>query len=451
MPPDCFIGVDVGTSGCRVLAIDADAGVLARAEAALPPPRRVGAHGVEQDPWLWWRALRRVLRDLAARLRRHRPAALCLDGTSATVLLAAPDGNPLGPALMYNDARSRAEADRVARQAPGDAPARGPTSSLAKCLHLSARVNPPSGSLVLHQADWLLGRLTGRFGVSDWNNALKLGYDPARECWPGWLSGLGLELIRLPRVFPPGTPVAGLSPESARATGLPDGMRVAAGTTDSTAAVLATGIRRQGDAVTCLGSSLVLKILAPGPVTSPPHGVYSHRFGGLWLVGGASNSGGAVLRRFFTDAQMAELSRRLRPEQPSGLDYYPLPAPGERFPVSSPDLAPRLTPRPEDDLRFFQGLLEGIAAIEAEGYRLLHALGAPAPTRVLTIGGGAGNQGWERIRQRLLGVAVTAARHRDAAYGSALLALASSRGSDAAPYRHPCSFGASPPGVAAQR
>ncbi|HDO34643.1 MAG TPA: carbohydrate kinase, partial [Chromatiales bacterium] len=105
-----------------------------------------------------------------------------------------------------------------------------------------------------------------------------------------------------------------------------------------------------------------------------------------------------------------------------GLGYYPLLAPGERFPIADPDLAPRLTPRPADDARFFQGLLEGIARIEARGYRLLAELGAPYPVSVRTVGGGARNAPWRRIRERLLGVPVPASEHEDAAYGAALLA-----------------------------
>jgi sugar (pentulose or hexulose) kinase len=152
------------------------------------------------------------------------------------------------------------------------------------------------------------------------------------------------------------------------------------------------------------------------------YGVYSHRLGDLWLVGGASNSGGAVLRQFFTDDELAALSEGIDPVRPSPLDYYPLPRPGERFPLADPTLAPRLGPRPAERAAFLHGLLEGIARIEALGYRRLAELGAPFPTRVLTTGGGAGNPAWTAIRARQLGVPVTAVTDCDAAYGSALLA-----------------------------
>jgi sugar (pentulose or hexulose) kinase len=140
-----------------------------------------------------------------------------------------------------------------------------------------------------------------------------------------------------------------------------------------------------------------------------------------------SNSGGAVLRRYFTPAEIERLSARMQPGRPTGLDYYPLPAPGERFPEYNPQLPPRLAPRPADDAVFFQGILEGIAAIERRGYRLLEELGAPYPLRVYSVGGGAGNAAWRVIRETLLGVPVEVAEHQDAACGAALLARRGAR------------------------
>ena len=83
----------------------------------------------------------------------------------------------------------------------------------------------------------------------------------------------------------------------------------------------------------------------------------------------------------------------------------------------------RHEPRPEDDARFFQGLLEGIAAAEAMGYRRLADLGAPPLRSVRTVGGGAANHAWSRVRARVLGMPLTEASSTEAAYGTALLAL----------------------------
>ncbi len=426
MRTSAYIGIDLGTSGCRALAIDRHGRELAQAARPLPSPRRGPDGHSEQDPALWWDALVEILKELQDRLGRYRPVALAVDATSGTLLLTDRDGRPLGPALMYDDARHAGQLDRIAAVAPPDAAVHSASSGLAKLLGLAATHARDPIRYALHQADWVLGRLTGRFGVSDENNCLKLGYDAAARRWPAWLgpAGLGVPGDWLPEVLPAGAPVAPLHRSAAQATGLPEGILVCAGTTDSTAASLAAGIRRPGDGVTVLGSTLVVKLLCARPVWAPEYGVYSHRLGDCWLAGGASNSGGAVLAGLFSEQEMTALSAELRPEERTGLDYYPLAHPGERFPVNDPAWAPRIEPRPPEPARFFQGLLEGIAEIERQGYERLRLLGAPAPRQVRTIGGGARNQAWRRIREIRLGVPVSNARHQQAAYGSALLALA---------------------------
>jgi sugar (pentulose or hexulose) kinase len=142
----------------------------------------------------------------------------------------------------------------------------------------------------------------------------------------------------------------------------------------------------------------------------------------LWLAGGASNAGGGVLRQYFSDKQLLELSQLIHPDTDSPLDYYPLPKPGERFPYNDPNLAPRLAPRPADDVEFLHGLLQGLSRIEAEGYALLAELGATPLKTVTSCGGGANNAAWKQIRQRLMGVPVSTAIHGEAAYGTAILA-----------------------------
>jgi len=185
---------------------------------------------------------------------------------------------------------------------------------------------------------------------------------------------------------------------------------------------LTTGATQTGTGVTSLGSTLVIKVLSNQPVFDASHGIYSHRLGNHWLAGGASNTGGAILKQLFTHCDIHRYSRLLAPDHPTDLDYYPLPAPGERFPIADPALLPQLTPRPSSDRVFFQGILEGLARIEAEGYRLLHACGAPVLEQVLTVGGGAYNTRWETLRMMKLGVPVSRAPHSEAAFGAARLA-----------------------------
>lgn len=417
----CFIGIDLGTSGCRGVAIDSGARTVAERSLSLPAPDTPQPGHCQQNPRHWWGAVVEILTQLSRACRGYTPAAIAVDGTSSTLLLSDPRGEPLTPALMYNDSRSGDQLHRLRNLAPAESPVLSAGSSLAKLLHLHAQgVTGPF--CVLHQADWILGKLCDRYPVSDENNALKLGYDPIRREWPAWMKLLDLPPGCLPEVHPSATPIGRLTRELATKTGLTNRPGIVTGTTDSTAAFLATGAGEIGDAVTSLGSTLVLKILSERPIFAAEYGVYSQRLGDRWLVGGASNSGGAVCRAFFNDQEMERLSEEIDPNRESGLDYYPLLTPGERFPINDSRLPPRLSPRPTDDARFFQGLLEGLTRIEQEGYALLHRLGAPKPRRVLTLGGGSVNEPWRRLREIALKIPVERAAQQAAAYGTALLA-----------------------------
>ena len=132
-----------------------------------------------------------------------------------------------------------------------------------------------------------------------------------------------------------------------------------------------------------------------------------------------------MLVSFFSTDALNELSARIDPEQPSGLDYYPLIKPGERFPVNDPALPPRLDPRPEDDAVFLHGMLEGIARIEARAYAELHSLGSPMPKRIFTAGGGAKNPAWSAIRAKMLPAPLVSSDEAEASIGVARLCLTS--------------------------
>lgn len=430
-PLPLFIGIDLGTSGCRAIAIDAQGGIHAEAAVELPAPIRTDTH-IEQAPQLWWSAVCECLESLTAHIDAGRVQAIAVDGTSATLLLTDAQGDPLGPALMYNDTRASAQAKVIARVAPANTAAQGASCALAKLLWLTENGFSKTATHVTHQADWVAGKLCAQIGFSDYNNALKLGFDAEHKTWPSWLSKLDIPRNLLPKVVAPGTPIGCISENLARRFGLPESTHIVAGTTDSTASFMATGACEIGEAVTALGSTLVVKVIAEQPIFAAEYGVYSQPLmvegQQRWLVGGASNSGGAVLRQHFSDEQLQALSAQLIPDQPTGLDYYPLPSVGERFPVNDPQLKPRLEPRPvsgpDGDRLFFQGMLEGIANIEAQAYRLLSELGAPHPVSLRTTGGGAKNAAWTQIRQQYVQTHMLTARHTEAAFGCALLATA---------------------------
>lgn len=417
------LGIDIGTSGVRTAVIDSEGRLcgMARAPHMDQNPERIDANG-------WWTAVENCLRAQTADLKERGIdpgdiAAAAVDGTSGTIVLIDADLRPVTRALMYNSAGFEDEARRIAGHAPESHITRGSNSALARLLRLQDEDAEGEAAWLCHQADFVLAKLMGVTGHSDHNNALKTGYDPVTEAWPDWFAAAGIRTELLPDVLAVGTPVSRIDPRIATELGLSDQLVLHAGTTDSIAAFLATGASGPGTAVTSLGTTLALKILSDQRIDDPAIGLYSHRIGDMWLAGGASNTGGGVLMNFFTREQLTALSQQIDAESESGLDYYPLSGPGERFPVNDPELEPRLVPRPDDDALFLHGLLEGIARIEARGYRALEKRGAPRPTRLLTAGGGAKNETWRRIRSRVLGIDIEDAPQDEAAVGVARLCL----------------------------
>jgi len=159
---------------------------------------------------------------------------------------------------------------------------------------------------------------------------------------------------------------------------------------------------------------LVLKLASEHPVFAPEYGLYSHRIGDLWLAGGASNTGGAVLAQFFTAREIRDNSRRINPSIVSGLDYYPLTTPGERFPINDPTFEPRMTPRPDDDA--------------VRRYRQNRSAWLPAHGRIWRAATDLRYDGRRRRNKRdlelsMLGVPVLTSESKEAAVGVARMAL----------------------------
>ena len=416
------LGIDIGTSGVRIAALNEGGDVVAQAAVATAAPDRDGSD-ITQDPMVWWRGVETAFAELGQHIKLASVGVVGVDGTSGTVLAIDAGGRPLAPARMYNEPCSWQAVEAIAAHAPVTSAARGNSSALGRALKLQALGTHP----ILHQADWIAAQLTGRFNVSDENNALKTGYDPVARRWPEWIAATGMAMAMLPDVVPAGTVIGRCGTVLAKQLGLPAPALVIAGTTDGCAAFLATGADQLGDGVTSLGSTLVLKLLSGRPVFAPDYGIYSHRIGDMWLAGGASNTGGAALLQHFTAGQMRLLEPQLDPDRETGLNYYPLPGTGERFPINDGAMTSRVTPRPPGDAQFLQGLLEGIAAAEALGYARLAEAGAPLLSSLRTVGGGAANKAWTEIRQRKLPVPFRPARSEAAAAGVARLALKAMR------------------------
>lgn len=412
------LGIDVGTSGIRT-AVVGEAGeviAMARADHLAQSDTRIDANH-------WWHAVQTCIFQQVQTLRDmgHSGRDICsvaVDGTSGTMVLTDDRLRPVTQALMYNSKGFDAEAELIAAHAPNSHITQGSGSALGRAMRLVSEDSGRHARHLLHQADFIGAKLLGKGGFSDHNNALKTGFDPETEQWPDWIGNV-LPADLLPKPVPVGTALGTVAADVATTLGLSPDVLVHAGTTDSIAAFLAASPLEAGSAVTSIGSTLAVKLLSHTRVDAPDIGLYAHRLGDTWLIGGASNTGGAVLAHFFTLDELERLTAKIDPSVATGLDYYPLIKPGERFPINDPNLAPRLNPWPENDVTFLHGLLEGIAAIEARCYDEIEARGGGYPKQVFSAGGATKNPVLSHIRQSLLRCPMTQAQNLEAAIGAA--------------------------------
>lgn len=430
-----FLGIDVGTSGVRALATTDCGEVLAieNVDFALRSEPSLNGHH-EQDPGEWWRSVCQATGRLMDQLKRLGLAAdalrgAAIDGTSGTLVALDAAGLPIRPALMYNDSRGAEQAERlnVLAEAFLDRHGYRFSSSFAAAKIVWFQENEPHAfdrtACFAHQADYMVFRLTGEPVVSDFNNALKTGYDLLEDRWPDWLEfelGIG---DRLPRVVEPGRLVGRVSTLGAEQSGLPAGLPIMAGTTDGVAACLASGLRNPGDYNTTLGTTLVFKGLSDRISTSPGGLVYSHRLpGGRWLPGAASNTGAEWIEQWFARADLARMDRQAEVLTPTVPIAYPLARLGERFPFSQSRAEGFFVREPGSDAERYASSLLGTALVERLAYEVLDRVTGQAVDAVYATGGGSRSDIWTQLRADVTGQTIHRPAVAESVFGAALLA-----------------------------
>ena len=423
---DLVLGIDLATAAVRVLAVDAATGeVAAASEAALPPPTSPRPRELEQAP-AHAGVARSVLRSAVAALGPRAAAvrALSVTATSGSVVAADSEGRPVGAVLLYADQRGAAHAARITGATGRPVTA---ASTLARLAWLADAA--PSSRWYLHVPDVVVADLTGRV-VTDTSHALKAGIDPVAARWPDdLLAAAGVPVRALPELVRPGTVVGEVRAEVAADLGLPPGVLVVAGMTDGCTAQLAAGAVAPGRTAGVLGTTLVLKGVAPAEVTGFGGAVYSHLApDGRWWPGGASNTGAGVLGAGDVAAADSDAARR----GPSPWTAYPLPGTGERFPFVRPDATGFLLgPGSPTVLERHRAQLDGVAYVERLGLERLAALGVSS-TDHRAVGGGTRSLVWTTIRASVLGRPVTRPAEPSSAFGGAVLAAAGCTGASPA-------------------
>lgn len=439
-----ILGIDVGTSGIRGCVVSKapssqqDNIIIEKTiDLAIPKVNKKGEFF--QNPALWIEVLEQLLFALSHEFELKKLTHIVVDATSSTVLLQDQNGNVISDAIMYNDGQSTNEAQKITEILAENgrfSGATGASSTLAKALRLikaQKHSTKQSSLIICHQVDLVNHYLCGQLNTTDENNALKLGFNSIEFAWPVWVKDLLAEhKLSPPNVVKPGTLLGNIREDLVRKFQFNSGLEVMAGTTDSIAGFLAAGATNIGEAVTSLGSTLAIKLISDKPVFNAEYGLYSHRLGKNWLVGGASNSGGRVFLSYYNIAQLNKLSQQANQTELSNQTdngYYPLADKGERFPIADSNLEPHNPVFPNCNLdlnsqrcfsehrAFTLALCKGLTNIESMAYQKLSELTQSDITQIYSLGGGTKNKAWMQFREQELPASVTVVPNSSAAYG----------------------------------
>ena len=400
------LGIDLGTSGVRIAVINKQKQILFTSSMQYPT-------GLEEwEDWII--CCTKLLKEIPTGMKK-RMISCAVAGTSGTLLACKRNGEPLGKAFPYSLSFPE-YSDEINKLFIKDCPGSSRSGSVGRALRLISLYG--NKILLIHQADWISGWILNNWELGEEGNNLRMGWDISNRSWPVTFNDSKL-LNCLPKIVSSGHLMGNICNKKANELNLPKDLKVIAGTTDSNAGVLAT-FPNKNDGITILGSTIVIKKFIDKPLSGK--GISNHKLLGKWLCGGASNAGAAILLNFFNVEYVKELSKQINPAKSTGIDLIPLSKKGERFPIDDPNLEPKLEPRPVSDSLYLHAIFEGLAKIEAKGWKKLRDLGADLPRQIITIGGGAKNTTWKKIREREIGIPIKIC-NRPPAAGVASIAL----------------------------
>ncbi|HET9291398.1 MAG TPA: FGGY-family carbohydrate kinase [Actinomycetes bacterium] len=406
---DVTVGLDIGTTAVKAVAVDAGGSVLARAR--VPHDLRTPEPGsFEHDVDRAWRD--GVLDALGAVAGSRDVAAVNVAAMVPSLGAVGAGGRATGPGLLYGDRRGE-------RPAPGDEPAQpGDSGELLAFLAWHVAASPgaagywPAQAVANHA-------LCGR-GAIDTTTAMTAHPLFGGAGWDGDLAAAaGATVAQLPAI------VAGPEPAGRVREGLPAaGALVGGGTIDALAEQMVAGADDPGDVLVLCGTTLITWGVLDGWREAPGLWTIPHTAAGRCLIGGPSNAGGLFLdaaRRWLGPGAAAGVEDVGPADLPVWLPYVR----GERTPLHRRDLRAALAGialhhTPAHLLR---------AAYEAAGFVVRHHLDLArssaglAPRRIVATGGGTRVPAWMRALADCTGLPVdVAAVPEGAALGAAFLA-----------------------------
>jgi xylulokinase len=410
-----FLGIDIGTSGVKAVALDERGGVVAQGVAALTVQRRNPLWS-EQDPDAWWEATNAAVRAIDPAVRRAvRGVGIAGQMHGATLLGA--DDRPLRPAILWNDGRSHAECAELEARAPDLHAVAGnlamPGFTAPKLLWV-AKHEPEvfaATRTVLLPKDHVRLRMTGEKASDLSDSAGTLWLDVAARDWSdSILAATGLTREHMPRLVE-GTETTGtLRAEIAEAWGM-DRVPVAGGGGDNAAGAAGVGVVRDGDALLSLGTSGVIFVATKDFRPNPGRAVHAfcHCLPGMWHQMSVHLSAAACIdwvARLTGTSGAAELFARAESVGPAcGPEIFLPYLSGERTPHNDAEVRGGFLNLDHDTTpeRLAQAVLEGVAFALADGVEVLREAGTTL-NELSVIGGGARSRYWGQTLAAALNV-----------------------------------------------
>jgi xylulokinase len=445
------LGIDVGTSGTKCLAISPEGRVLASASAnygcAHPKPL-----WSEQDPEDWWTATVKVVRAVVkqAKLKPADVAAIGLSGQMHGSVFLDKAGKVIRPALLWNDQRTAAECDEIERRAGGrkkliEMVANPALTGFQAPKILWLRNNEPKNfaklAKVLLPKDEVRRRLTGEFAteVSDASGTLLL--DVVKRQWSKpLLAKLDLDASLLPTCYESEEVTGTLTAETAKLLGLTTNCKVVGGAGDCAAGAVGNGIVKPGLLNTSIGTSGVVFVHSDQPQFDPAGRLHTfcHAVRGKWHMMGVTLAAGGSLQ-WFQDA-LCSIPGKAGTRTPTPFSVLaeeaamsPLGADGLYFlPYLAGERTPHLDPNARGALigvtlahtrgHVVRAIMEGVTFSLRDSLAIIEGLGVPVK-QIRTSGGGSKNPFWRQMQADVFAKSVSAmVADEGAAYGVALLA-----------------------------